>query len=291
MWKILKVKSVFLFLLVFTILFIFSVAFALEVNWPKSPLGTDLVASCSTIQATSSCNFATLTKYFYEWGIALGGLATFVALVIAGFQYLTSMGEPARLAEARGKIRSAIFGLILLLGSWIILNTINPQLLGFSPLPISPTSTLQNLSQCSSPEECVINCLKAQPINERWDCYKYDFKCDMGICKATTKPCDYVKVYRDINFKGEIAQIKPGEVNNTSEIMNAKSLQAFFLNGKECGPSGCGCFVNLYAGGKIFASECGDVLATNVAYLPDIYSVIDRPLRCIKVTTTTWQFP
>jgi hypothetical protein len=210
MRKILKVNSVFLFLLVFTILFIFSVAFALEVNWPKSPLGTDLVASCSTTQATSSCNFATLTKYFYEWGIALGGLATFVALVIAGFQYLTSMGEPARLAEARGKIRSAIFGLILLLGSWIILNTINPQLLSFSPLPISPTSTLQNLSQCSSSEECLINCLKAQPLNNPWECNKYDFKCvkEAVYVRQRLSHVVMLRYIVDTNFSGEITTNK-----------------------------------------------------------------------------------
>jgi hypothetical protein len=58
-------------------------------------------------------------------------LAAFISLVIGGFQYLTSMGEPARLAEAKDRIRSAFFGLILLLSSWLILNAINPQLTTF----------------------------------------------------------------------------------------------------------------------------------------------------------------
>jgi hypothetical protein len=283
MRNILKVNRVFLLLLVFTILFIFSVAFALEVNWPKSPLGTDLVASCSTIQATSSCNFATLTKYFYEWGIALGGLATFVALVIAGFQYLTSMGEPARLAEARGKIRSAIFGLILLLGSWIILNTINPQLLSFSPLSYNVGSLLIS-SQCTTTDHCINDCKTY--INPT-ECEKYNFNCVSNFCHATPKPCYKIIVYSNISFTGNETTIERG-IKSKQEVSNARSLKAFLKSTTgsdiECGPSGCGCFVNLYAGGFL-GWGCGDLIGSSVAYLPDIYSIADRPVKCIELVT------
>jgi hypothetical protein len=286
MRKILKVNRVFLLLLVFTILFIFSVAFALEVNWPKSPLGTDLVASCSTTQATTSCDFVTLTKYFYEWGIALGGLATFVALVIAGFQYLTSMGEPARLAEARGKIRSAIFGLILLLGSWIILNTINPQLLSFNPITYRQDS-LKISPSCTNSEDCMDNCIQANPQNPI-ECKKYDFTCINNWCSATLKQCDYVFVYSNTNFTGDTKKIEPGK---REIIDNAKSLQGFLVvDGKEiqCSLGGCRCFVNLYAGGWFFGLGCGDLITAQVAYLPDIYSVADRPVKCIEVVSSSW---
>lgn len=90
----------------------------LQIAWPPSPLGTVLQEDSLTI----------LIKYFYEWGISLGGLAVFVILVIAGFQYLTSAGNAAKMSDAMGRIRSASFGLILLLGSVLLLNTINPQL-------------------------------------------------------------------------------------------------------------------------------------------------------------------
>jgi hypothetical protein len=93
-----------------------------EVKWPNSPFGTS-IARCTNVTG--------MVKYFYEWGIALGGLAAFISLVIGGFQYLTSMGEPARIREAKDRIYSAFFGLILLLGSWLILNAINPQLTTF----------------------------------------------------------------------------------------------------------------------------------------------------------------
>ena len=58
----------------------------------------------------------------------LGGLLAFIALIIAGFLYLTSVGNPAKMKEAKDRVVWALGGLTLLLGSWLILNTINPQL-------------------------------------------------------------------------------------------------------------------------------------------------------------------
>jgi hypothetical protein len=53
----------------------------------------------------------------------------------------------------------------------------------------------------------------------------------------------------------------------------------------DCGPSGCGCFVRLFAGGALFGWGCGDLIAQSVAYLPDIYSIADRPVKCIELVT------
>jgi hypothetical protein len=108
-----------IFLIFIGILIPFSIAFALEIDWPPSPLGTDL---------TDASTLTDLVKYLYEWGIALGGLAAFIALLIAGFIYLTSVGDPQKMADARGRIIWALAGLVLLLAAWLILNTINPDL-------------------------------------------------------------------------------------------------------------------------------------------------------------------
>lgn len=113
----------FFIIIIFVLMIILtSEVFALEVNWPASPVGTDL---------TDTSTLPELVKYLYEWGIFLGGLAFFIALLIAGMQYLTSVGKPELIKEAKNRITSAFLGLILLLGSWLILNTINPQLTTF----------------------------------------------------------------------------------------------------------------------------------------------------------------
>lgn len=94
------------------------VSAALNVAWPQSPFGTELREDSLTI----------LVKYLYEWGISIGVLAAFIALVIAGFQYLTSAGNAIKMKDAMSRIQFAVIGLVLLLGSVLILNTINPQL-------------------------------------------------------------------------------------------------------------------------------------------------------------------
>lgn len=113
-------KNKFIFLLVFLGVFALAgSALALEVDWPNSPMGTQL---------NDDSQLVDFIKYLYEWGISLGGFVAFVALIIAGFQYLTSAGNAGKMADAMDRMRSAGLGLILLLASVLILNTINPQL-------------------------------------------------------------------------------------------------------------------------------------------------------------------
>jgi hypothetical protein len=199
MWRFNKDKKIFLFLLAFLLLGLVSKVLAAvdcskildqrkcentqecdwdtvsgkccdttEVKWPNSPLGTS-IARCTNVTG--------MVKYFYEWGIALGGLAAFISLVIGGFQYLTSMGEPARLAEAKDRIRSAFFGLILLLGSWLILNTINPQLTTF---------------------KAKLELVTVKP--EEW-----------RLGTPELKPCEFAVLYDQVDWKGNTKIIKPEE--------------------------------------------------------------------------------
>ncbi len=115
----LKRGKIIFFFIIFGIFNFASGVLALETSWPRSPGGIDLTASSS---------LAVMVKYFYEWGIAIGGLAAFFALVMAGFPYLTSTGDPGKIKDATGKIQSAIIGLVMLLASYLVLNLINPEL-------------------------------------------------------------------------------------------------------------------------------------------------------------------
>jgi hypothetical protein len=139
---------------------------ALEINWPTSPFGTDL---------TVDSKLPDMVKYFYEWGIAIGGIAVFIALLFGGFLYLTSAGDPARLREAKDRIFSALTGLALLLGSWVILNTINPELTVLRP------------PSFEKPEVGV----------------------DVSALEGATerKSCDYIKIYKDTYWKGASTSI------------------------------------------------------------------------------------
>jgi|YNPMSStandDraft_1061717.scaffolds.fasta_scaffold39800_2 hypothetical protein len=51
-------------------------------------------------------------------------LALFIMLVVGAFNYLTSFGNPEKVKKAQGTLKFAFIGLILFLGSYLILNII-----------------------------------------------------------------------------------------------------------------------------------------------------------------------
>ncbi len=52
--------------------------------------------------------------------IPLAGLASFITLIIGGFQYLTSAGDPKQAQKANSIITGAIIGLAVTMGVWFI---------------------------------------------------------------------------------------------------------------------------------------------------------------------------
>lgn len=128
----------------------------INLSWPKSPLGTSLLEEKD---GSPSITIPKLIQYIYEWLISLGGFAAFIALVIAGVQYLTSAGNPGKMAEAISRIRSAGIGLVLLLSSVLILNAINPRLTNLEIITGVPKGGLPTLTIDSVGNSCGTPCL------------------------------------------------------------------------------------------------------------------------------------
>ncbi len=65
----------------------------------------------------------------YNFLISIVGFVASIAMIIGGFQYLTSAGDAGKIGAAKSKMANAFIGMILALGAYTILNTINPRLL------------------------------------------------------------------------------------------------------------------------------------------------------------------
>ncbi len=91
----------------------------LEVGWPDSPMGAFLDYE-STI--------ADLIVYLFEWGVVLSVTVMTATVFYLSLQYMTSMGSPDKINLVKERLASVFAGLMLLMGSWIILNLINPEL-------------------------------------------------------------------------------------------------------------------------------------------------------------------
>jgi hypothetical protein len=93
------------------------------------------------VSSTSPADFVA-NLYIYALGIS-GTLAT-IMIVYGGIKYLTSAGNESALGDAKVIITSAIWGILLLAGAYLVLNTINPQLVelrnpGLEALPATPS--------------------------------------------------------------------------------------------------------------------------------------------------------
>jgi len=66
-------------------------------------------------------DFEIIVKTILNLAVQFAGIAVFILLLVGGFKYLTSGGNPEAKKAASGTITYAIIGLALLLGSWLIL--------------------------------------------------------------------------------------------------------------------------------------------------------------------------
>jgi len=73
-------------------------------------------------------------RYVFTFAIIISGLVAFGAMIYGGVLYVTSVGDPTKISGAKDQVIAGILGLIIVLSSFLILNTINPQLV----LPASP---------------------------------------------------------------------------------------------------------------------------------------------------------
>jgi hypothetical protein len=129
----------------------------------------------------------------YTWALGLGGLAALGVLIFGAILYITSAGNASRQEEAKEWMKGSLIGLMILFGSFFILNTINPGLTQLKDIaleqnkppesssgkPLSPTST----NPISVP-------LLAFPFGEGIALREVGIPCnDYGACGVHTEGC------------------------------------------------------------------------------------------------------
>jgi hypothetical protein len=78
------------------------------------------------------CGVGDYLSGIYKLSLGIGVFLAAVVIVMAGIKYATSGDNGGKQKEAREDITQAIFGLLILFGSVIILNVVNPELSNLS---------------------------------------------------------------------------------------------------------------------------------------------------------------
>jgi hypothetical protein len=125
-------KKTILILTIFVFLFIFAnsgkCVRPFEVTYPRIA-GEEL---------TVSEGLPGYVKYIFHLAVGIIGFVIFGVLIYNGIRYLVSAGNPQQMADARTGILYAFLGGILLFCSFLIFETINPQLKILKLPPIRP---------------------------------------------------------------------------------------------------------------------------------------------------------
>ena len=91
-----------------------------------------------------------LPKYiqvFYNYGLSVAGILAAVMLMAGGTLWLVSGGDSGKVGQAKDIISGSLIGLVILFSTWIILNTINPELLKMKPLSMSGVGGVEEVQE------------------------------------------------------------------------------------------------------------------------------------------------
>ncbi len=122
------------------------------------------------------------TKYFFNWGVGMATTLAAFALIFGGLHYLISFGIGKITSAGKDWMKAGIMGLLILLCSYLIAGTINPQLTVFHLGDLIPISFLGNgLTPVTPPgpgtiiyKEIPIGTLTENVLARTISCYDFD---------------------------------------------------------------------------------------------------------------------
>lgn len=87
---------------------------------------------CTPSATAAGQDLANCINKMYRFAIAFGAIAVVFFLVVAGYTYITG-GESGK-EKGKAILRNALIGLAMLLGTYLLLGFVNPQLTIFKPI-------------------------------------------------------------------------------------------------------------------------------------------------------------
>lgn len=105
---------------------------ALEIVYPKIGDKNEL-----TLERISKEGIGGYLNYIFTFAIVLSGIIILGSFFFSGVSYLTSSGNPSKMAEAKEGIFSSILGALILLSATLIFNQINPEITKIELEPLS----------------------------------------------------------------------------------------------------------------------------------------------------------
>lgn len=145
----------------------------------------------------------------YKYLLLIAGIIAAVRILAAGFNYIIAGGDSQKIEEAKSGIGHALIGLVLVLGSYLLLYTINPDLVQFKSLKIKVVENIELTGGDSGPDA------GTGKLNSG--------KVDINIPKTLGINCpgsggDFASIAQ--SFKGKVTYVLGGKGNITDGTMH-----------------------------------------------------------------------
>lgn len=102
----------------------------------------------TNLPKTCVADFTEYVSWFYRFFAGVVGMLAAVMVLYGGYQWMTAGGNASHVQQAKTTMYSSLIAIVLTLGTYLILNTINPQLTNLSVRGI--TNVKQIGETCSS---------------------------------------------------------------------------------------------------------------------------------------------
>ncbi|MCL4391919.1 pilin [Patescibacteria group bacterium] len=213
---------------------------ALDLQLYSSPpcLLTDVYGTCN---ASSSLNG--YIQLLYRFGLGIGGILA-VGMIVWGSILISISGSVDKEREGRDFITSALFGLALLFGAYLILNQINPNLVQLVPpsAPFAPAPAVPGGQM--SPDMYASNAANLQTlesagvgVSSTGGCYDaYNAKCT-SLADMPSNAIDFLVGLKkacncDITVTGgtEVGHVSHGLNKPVFDLRTSSALVTYIQN-------------------------------------------------------------
>lgn len=210
----------------------------------------------------------------YNYAIALAVSLSIFMLMWGGFKWITAAGDRGKISSAQSTITDAVIGLVLALGAYVILNTINPAILSLKMPEIKPvarqtwggTGCKEQLEDCPA-GQTPINCQCVDVENLQvggWclvgDLSAGDAKCAKECQGCTCNPPPSVTCIELL--AGAAADVSLAAIGGAMFIEPA-SFGKFVISAKKAGATAAKVF---YKGGKLFFKIPGTKTMSGITF-------------------------
>lgn len=133
-------------------------------------------------------------KTMYLFGTAIVGAAAMAAIALAGINYMRAQGNEERVTKSKEMLAGALIGLALVMGSYVLLKTLDPQLVEFKIETVDMKGVKQDLADkiggsapsCTSDKDCTGFYIDIWECNAVYDDFEHSkllkTKCTNGKC-------------------------------------------------------------------------------------------------------------